>query len=157
MIQMKHILLPTDCSEPSKSALRYAFEFGKQFQAEVTLLTVVDNRFMDFLGPAYFPNDMFNDLENSLEKQGHEQLKEFADKFLSSEVKMNLVVLQGDPVTEIIHYAKDQEIDVIIIGTHGHTGLAHMLLGSIAEKVVRHAPCPVLTVKPDNHQFIPLK
>ena len=58
------------------------------------------------------------------------------------------------PFTEIIRFAKDKDIDLIVMGTHGHTGLAHVLLGSVAEKVVRKAPCPVLTVRHPEHEFV---
>ena len=60
---------------------------------------------------------------------------------------------QGPPFLEIVRYAKENEIDMIVLGTHGRGGLAHMLMGSVAEKVVRKAPCPVLTVRPEGHQF----
>jgi nucleotide-binding universal stress UspA family protein len=63
-------------------------------------------------------------------------------------------VREGTPFYEIVRYAKEQNIDLIIMGTHGHTGLTHMLLGSVTEKVVRKAPCPVLTVRHPEHEFV---
>ena len=59
-----------------------------------------------------------------------------------------------NPFVEIVTFAKDEETDLIVIGTHGRTGLKHMLIGSVAERVVRRAPCPVLTVRPDEHDFV---
>ena len=64
------------------------------------------------------------------------------------------VCRQGTPFLEIVRYAKDREIDLIVLGTHGRGGLAHVLLGSVAERVVRKSPCPVLTVRPTEHQFV---
>ena len=61
---------------------------------------------------------------------------------------------QGTPFLEIIRYAKEKDIDMIVMGTHGRSGLVHMLMGSVAEKVVRKAPCPVLTVRPEGHKFV---
>jgi nucleotide-binding universal stress UspA family protein len=63
-------------------------------------------------------------------------------------------VVEGSPKTEIIQYARKRNIDLIVIATHGRTGLAHVLIGSVAETVVRTAPCPVLTVRPEGHQFV---
>ena len=64
------------------------------------------------------------------------------------------VFLEGDPATEIARYAQDANMDLIVMGTHGHSGLAHMLLGSVTEKVVRKSPCPVLTVRHPEHEFV---
>jgi universal stress protein A len=63
-------------------------------------------------------------------------------------------VVEGSPKVEIIRYARKQEIDLIVLSTHGRTGLAHIIIGSVAESVVRTAPCPVLTVRPEGHQFV---
>ena len=63
-------------------------------------------------------------------------------------------MLEGSPKAEIVRYARAENIDLIVISTHGRTGLAHMLIGSVAETVVRTSPCPVLTVRPKGHQFV---
>ena len=60
----------------------------------------------------------------------------------------------GVPFLEVIRYAREHDIDLIVLGTHGRTGLVHMLMGSVAEKIVRKAPCPVLTVRPEGHDFV---
>ena len=68
--------------------------------------------------------------------------------------KMIRVVVEGSPKLEIIQYARDQNIDLIVLATHGRTGLRHVIMGSVAETVVRTAPCPVLTVRSEGHQFV---
>lgn len=70
--------------------------------------------------------------------------------------ELNVVpeVAEGTPFEEIVRFARDKDIDLIVMGTHGHTGLAHLFLGSVAEKVVRRAPCPVLTVRHPEHEFV---
>lgn len=156
MIELKKILVPTDCSEYSKPALRYAVEFMRQFKASCTLLTVADDRYLDFLGPAYFPEEMFIDIELKLLEQAEDRLKQFSSDLVPDDLTVELSAVRGEPSMEIIQYAKNNDIDMIIMGTHGHTGFSHILLGSVTDKIVRYSPCPVLTVKPDDHQFIPL-
>ena len=69
-------------------------------------------------------------------------------------LKVHPEVLEGAPFAEIVRYAREKDVDLIVMGTHGHTGLAHVLVGSVTEKVVRKAPCPVLTVRHPEHEFV---
>lgn len=150
MIDLKRILLPTDFSENAKTAQNYAVDLAKKFGAElhllhvsVDMLAMVPEPGMNFLPPGDYLRDMQNAAKAALEKvEPGDDLKTVRD------------VRLGTPFVEIVRYAKDENIDLIVIGTHGRSGLAHALMGSTAEKVVRKAPCPVLTVRPGAHQFV---
>jgi len=153
MIKLKRILAPTDFSEYSKSALNYACEFAETFGAELHLLHVlqdiavsIDEPGLAFASTGDFMAEYRAGAERSLEK------------ILDSEWEKGKQVVRelvpGVPFLEIIRYAAANDIDLIVIGTHGRTGLAHVLMGSAAEKVVRKASCPVLTVRHPEHEFI---
>lgn len=153
MISLKRILLPTDFSEHSKNALTYACAFAEQFGAELHVIHVVQDlvAMVPEPGLAFPPaGDYMGELKSSAEKA----LAAFPDAEWSKGKKVVRAVIQGPPFVEIIRYAKEHAVDLIVIGTHGRTGLVHVLLGSVAEKVVRKAPCPVLTVRKGEHEFV---
>src|SRR5262245_47896254 len=145
MIDLKRILVPTDFSKFSKAALDYAMALAEKFRTELYLLHVVQN-----LG-VMIP-DMVNVVPPVM--PSNEQLTAAVREALDRLIKENQLerfnvksdVRIGSPFYEIIQFAKENDIDLIVMGTHGHSGLAHMLMGSVSEKVVRKAPCPVLTV-----------
>lgn len=153
MIDIKHILVPTDFSKFSRAALNYAMAFAEKFDAELHLLHVVQNLALMIpdtvnvvppVGPSM--EQFIIAVQNALDRLIQEnQLDRFP---------VHKEVREGTPFYEIIQYAKQQEMDLIVMGTHGHSGLAHVLLGSVAEKVVRKAPCPVLTIRHPEHEFI---
>jgi nucleotide-binding universal stress UspA family protein len=153
MIDLKRILLPTDFSKYSKAAVGYAAAFADKFGAEIHLLHVAQNL-------AVFLPDMVNVMPPVMPtlEQLSGAIKDAMNKLIAEEHLERFTVHQeireGTPFHEIIQLAKDKNIDLIIMGTHGHTGLAHVLLGSVSEKVVRKAPCPVLTVRHPEHEFI---
>lgn len=147
MISIRRILAPTDFSDNSLSAVRYAAELADKFGAELILLHIVQDVAL-VLPDAVMPTPVVTpDLT---------QMTDAAKAGLA-----NLIALQnlgrlnprtevriGGPAAEIDAAAKDLKADLICVSTHGRTGLAHLLLGSVAEKIVRHAPCPVLIVRP---------
>lgn len=150
MVQIKQILLPTDCSECSAPATHYAFDFAKQFDAELHLLHVVEDVravIPDYYyGAVEWPKDYLEQIETGARRRLEKLIcAHGADKQRSSPA-----IRHGRAFAEIVRYAEEQSIDLIVIGTHGRSGLAHVLMGSVAERVVRHAPCPVLTVRPDS-------
>ncbi|MFQ5731538.1 MAG: universal stress protein [Planctomycetaceae bacterium] len=151
MIQLKRILVPTDFSKFSDVALRYASEFSIRFNSELHLLNVVQN-------PAYLSPDPT--LVTGAVQEFGEQLTHYAQRQLDAveppfkPSKLTRSVREGAPVVEIVRYAKENDIDLIVLGTHGRTGLSHVFLGSVAENVVRKAPCPVLTVRHPEHDFV---
>jgi nucleotide-binding universal stress UspA family protein len=138
------ILVPIDFSEHSKNALKYAIPYAVQFRARLDLLYVVE--------PTIYPADFsfgqvgFPNIEEELRKRGGEELEALLRNEIKGRVPSEAVVRTGKPFYEIFEYAREHNIDLIIIATHGHTGVEHILFGSTVEKVVRKAPCPVLVV-----------
>lgn len=150
-IRLKRILVPTDFSECSRQALRYAVPFAKEFDASVVLLFVAQVNF-----PSAEVIDVnFARLETELRESGERQLKTLLDREIGGEIAAQAVVRTGQPVSEILHVAETMDIDLIVISTHGRTGLAHVFMGSTAEKVVRHAHCPVFVVRERERDFVP--
>jgi nucleotide-binding universal stress UspA family protein len=153
-IQIRKILFPTDFSPLAQLALRYAREFAEQFQAQLCCLHVVDEaqQYWAALGPEATPvAPPIDDLLNA----ANAQIQAFADEHLVglSFAAMTKVVM-GKPAHEICEYAREIGCDLLIMATHGHSGVLHALLGSTAEKVVRKAPCPVLTVRSGERDFV---
>ena len=152
MILLKRILVPTDFSEPSQAALRYARALAEAFKAEMTILHVLEDPFLyapvseGYVPPANFYEDM--------RRAAEERLSELLAGDQQQELPVTRIIRQGDPFVEIVRYAKESESDLIVVGTHGRGAIAHILLGSVAERVVRKAPCPVLTVREKQHEFV---
>ena len=146
MPQLHSILCPTDFSEFSEHAIRYACELAETFHAELHLLNVLQ----DYGAVAPGSGEMFmpfTDWLPELRKQSQEQLAKQPPPEWAAKVPVHRTTRVGAPIDEIVKYAKEHSIDLIVQGTHGRRGLKHMLLGSVAENVVRYAPCPVLTVR----------
>jgi universal stress protein A len=145
VFQLKKILVPVDFSDCSRKALQYALPFARQFEAELALIHVVQAY---VAVPELVPVEVVStrDAEADLEK-----LRQMS----CGAVRSRVVVRVGLPHREITEAAKELGSDLIILSTHGHTGFAHVLLGSTAERVVRHAPCPVLVVREREHEFVP--
>jgi len=147
MIRLERILVPTDFSECSVRARSYACELADRFSAEIHLLHVVP--------PMAFPGyvDPIPDHFAHLEEGAQRELEAWNDPALEKATRVARSVALDTPFVGIIRHARDNDIDLIVMGTHGRSGLTHALLGSVTEKVVRKAPCPVLTVRPEGHQF----
>ena len=152
-IKIKSILCPTDFSECAEHALAYAEFLSETCQARLQLLTVFEP-FTYSQGSELFESqyDMASaamEIEAAFEKQLNDRVSslESNGKAVSGHFAVGL------PFMEIIQAAKKEKADLIIMGTHGRTGLEHVLMGSVAEKVVRRAPCPVLTVKHPDQEF----
>lgn len=151
MIRIAKVLLPTDLSEYAAGAVPYAVEFARSFGAALHLLSVVDAHWVGPVVNVEFPGQVEDTLQ--FHRQAAERgLRSLADEL--SGVAVRTEVLIGAPHVEIVRYARREEIDLIVLATHGRTGLAHALIGSVAEKVVQMAPCPVLTVKHSAHEFV---
>jgi universal stress protein A len=150
LLKIKSILVPLDFSETSKKALVYAVRMAEQFGATLTLLNVVEPiATPDF---AYHPLMLETD---RIKEAARTRLAALARKLnLPDKLIERTVVRYGSPFAEITGAARSLKVDLIIMTTHGHTGLKHVFLGSTAERVVRHAPCPVLTVRQKEHEFI---
>ena len=153
MIKLEKILVPTDMSEFSEHALRYGCEFARRFDAELHLLNVVQDvvAMVPEPGMAFpAPGEYMRDLQLA----SQEALDKLPDPNWVNGVSIVRDVRIGTPFVEVVRYARAADIDLIVIGTHGRSGLAHVLLGSTAERVVRKAPCPVLSVRPEGHDFV---
>ncbi len=144
-MKIEKILVPIDFSDYSKSALRYAVNFAKFFNAEITLVYVVE--------PVIYPPDFsmgqiaIPTVTTEFDERAKEELNKLAKNQIPSQVKVSTVIKTGKPFIEIIDTAAEVNADLIIIATHGHSGVEQILFGSTAEKVVRKAPCPVLTLR----------
>lgn len=155
MIAVKNILVPTDFSDFSKLALDYAVTFAKTFGAKIIVLHVTPERELDAIrqvSPYFDPGK----LEGFLEQRQLEDRKRL-DEFIPSESKKGIEVEAihkvGIPFVEIIRIAKQKKVDLIVMTTHGRSGLSHAIFGSVAEKVVRKSACPVLSIRPPEHTF----
>jgi len=154
MIQVKRLLVPTDFSEHSEQAATYAVELARRWDAEEVHCVHVSDIPADLLATsAYYMTGPSEEFVEQVRQQGRRGLDEFVRKNLSG-VPVTIAFLEGRPFVEIVRYARDRQIDLIVIATHGRTGLQHALFGSVAEKVIRKAPCPVLVVRPGQRDFV---
>jgi nucleotide-binding universal stress UspA family protein len=153
MIKLHRILCPTDFSEFSFKSIHYGCELARAFESELHLLHILQD--YNSLAPATGESfAVFTDWLPQLTKQAQERLAKLPGPEWESRVKVQRHTVVGATVDEIVKYAKEQDIDLIVQSTHGRTGLKHFLLGSVAESVVRYAPCPVLTVRHPEHEFV---
>ncbi|HKA54756.1 MAG TPA: universal stress protein [Candidatus Binatia bacterium] len=141
--QFKKVLCPIDFSDHSFTALDYAADFARQYGGQLILVHVVDNPLTDFYGPR--GANFYAEVEHAIEKS--KQLLADAARAHASGVPYEIVVTHGDPYTEVLDLATAQGADVIVMSTHGRTGPQRLIIGSVTEKVVRTAPCPVFTIR----------
>jgi nucleotide-binding universal stress UspA family protein len=160
MITLKHILVPTDFSDTSEAAAKYGVALARAFNATLHLLHVEPRRDLQIIverelvvekylsdpTAATAPQNVARELLGKI-------LTEQDEKELRAEYVLRASGL-GGPYVEIVRYAQERAIDLIVMGTHGRGFVAHLLMGSVAEKVVRKAPCPVLTVRHPEHEFV---
>lgn len=154
MIRIQRILFPYDFSELSLHGLRYARSFAEAFEAELHVQHVLDEAFQYWM--AMGPNSVpVGPPPEELLAASQKEMAKFVEQHLSEvafPVKTEVCI--GRPFMEIVRYAREHEIDLIVLGTHGRGGLKQVLLGSVAERVVRKAPCPVLTIRHPEHEFV---
>jgi nucleotide-binding universal stress UspA family protein len=145
MIAVQRILVPTDFSETSDVALQYGIGLAQAFSAQLYLLHVPGKTGENF--EADFPIGQF-------ENAARERLETLVSPQEAKQLRPEYALRIGSPSDEIVRYADDRDIELIVMGTHGRSGVTHMLMGSVAEQVVRHAPCPVLTVRHPRRAFV---
>lgn len=153
MIDLHKILVPTDFSKHSQNAIKYATAFAEKFGAELHVLHVVQDLSV-FVPDAINITPLVTPPIEQLLTSVRTALDRLVKDHELQKYKVHKVAVEGTPFYEIIRYAKENATDLIIMGTHGHSGLVHVLMGSVAEKVVRKAPCPVLTVRHPEHEFV---
>ena len=152
MAKLQNILCPTDFSELSIGALTYAGLLAEKFGGSLHVLHVVDQAYQYWMamGPESIPvGPSVDEMMDTAKKQ----MAEFIGEHVPKSVKATTEITSGRPFLEIIRVAKERGVDLIVLGTHGRGALTQMLLGSVAEKVIRKAPCPVLSVREPGHEF----
>jgi len=153
MISLKRILVPTDFSVTSEVALNYARAFTEAHGASLHLLHVLADPLVYPATMEWYPIPDTN-FRQDMEKGARDRLESLVSSEDREKLHAVLSVRWGSPFLEIIRYAKTENVDLIVMGSHGLGPLGHMLMGSVAEKVVRKAPCPVLTVRHPEHEFV---
>jgi nucleotide-binding universal stress UspA family protein len=150
VIDIKRVLAPTDFSAHSEKAVRFACGLAERFGAELHLVNVLseiipagpDPLLMPVMPPQFYQEN---------ENRAKETLRSLIQPSWGNPTRLVTAVRWGSPVEAIVDYAQEQQIDMIVIATHGRTGLSHVLLGSVAERIVREAHCPVLTIRDPKH------
>ncbi|UCD57897.1 MAG: universal stress protein [Candidatus Hydrogenedentota bacterium] len=152
MIKIDKILFPTDFSEHSRHAFSYALSFAREYGAQLYMLHVIED--VQYLANAYMFDVPIMPSFADMEQNRLKEMQEFIDREVTDPaIKIEKVVKHGRPFIEILQMAREESIDLIVIATHGRGGLEHVFFGSVAEKVVRKAPCPVLSIRMPGHEF----
>lgn len=141
---IQHILVPTDFSEYANDALDYAIELAKTLQARLTLLHIIQ------LTPMTMGDMYGSSLEaylEAMENEAQKHMEALLNRVHQEGLEGETAIVQGVPFQLIVDMAGSQDVDLIVMGTHGRTGLTHVLMGSVAERVVRLSPCPVLVTR----------
>jgi universal stress protein A len=154
MIALKKILVPTDFGEAADAALTYARALARSFDAAVDVLHVSED-----VSARMFAGEIYVGVPPTLQKEVEDAARrELEARLIDNDPKplaqRPVVVTSNAPAMTIVQYAKDMDIDLIVMGTHGRGPVAHMLMGSVAERVVRLAGCPVLVVRHPEHEFV---
>jgi len=160
-MKLTRILAPTDFSNFSGFALEWAAYFAQCMKADLVFLHVIPEEegkiVEEVIGEgavAQIPKGIRENVVKDRQKKLKDQYDMVVPRDIKSVLRVEEITRIGVPFLEIINVAKEKEVDLIVMGTHGRTGLAHVLIGSVAEKVVHHAHCPVLTVKHPQYKFI---
>lgn len=153
MIALKNVLVATDFGEASSAALLYGRELARTFKATLHVVHVADDVFVRLGGDAYMA--VLPQLQKDVEEAAHKALDELLiDNDPHPIPVKKAVITSSATAAAVVHYARDLSIDLIVVGTRGRGAVAHVLMGSVAERVVRTAPCPVLTVRHPEHDFV---
>jgi len=145
MAKVRKILVAVDFSENSKNCLKYAFEFFKGCGIEMHVVHVV---YEPLPAGSYIPHPSVNQMEKSSVEYATEELTKFMPRrIMNSGEEIHPVVLEGEPYSTLIEYAEKNQLELIVMGSRGASGLERMLLGSVTDKVIRKSPIPVLVVK----------
>lgn len=149
VFRLKKILVPVDFSDCSRKALQYALPFARQFDASVVLLHVIE----PYIPVPEMTTVNFDVIRKQMLAGSEKELKAL-QRTIPADVVSEAVISEGNSYVEIVRAAKERGVDLIILSTHGRTGLAHVFVGSTAERVVRHAGCPVLIVREREREFV---
>jgi nucleotide-binding universal stress UspA family protein len=152
MIAINNILVATDFGEAADSAIRYGRQLAGRFGATLHVLNVVDDLATAFTTETY--SAVVPEIQEEAETAARRRLHELLVDSDGCGPRTTPAIMTGSAAPAIIDYAREHGIDLIVMGTHGRGGLAHFVMGSVAERVVRLAPCPVLTVRHPEHEFV---
>jgi nucleotide-binding universal stress UspA family protein len=152
VIEIQRILVPTDFSESARHALTYGLSFAKEYRARLTLLHVVETLAVGYASDL-FPVPMA-EVFHEVAGYARAELARLGAEARERGVEVREMVVQGKPSAEIVRVAREETIDMIVLGTHGKGMLDQALFGSTTERVVRRAPCPVLTCRLKEHEFV---
>lgn len=152
-VTLKTILVATDFSEPSNVAVTYGRALAEAFHASLHVLHVLDDvTLRGVVGEGYIgPAPTFPQREQAIERDARDELDSLFSDADRDKLKAHVTVATGGAIAEILRYAQEHKIDLVVMGTRGRGGLSHLLLGSVAEEVVRKSPCPVLVVHDRQH------
>jgi nucleotide-binding universal stress UspA family protein len=151
-IVLRRILVPTDFSEESHAALKYGVALAEAFDASLHVLHVLE--VIAGAEPLVFEIDQRKPIESAIEATAWDELRKLLSDEQQKRVRAKLALEWGTPFVEILGYAKQHQIDLIAMGTHGRGKIAHLVIGSVTENVVRSAPCPALTVRHPERDFV---
>lgn len=154
MMTLKRILVPTDFGEAAGTALSYGRALAHAFGATLHVLHVTQDMFAPSLGVEMANGPVVLDLQREVDAFARKELERLVGSEGGGPPTKLLILTSNAPAGLIVQYAKNQQIDLIVMGTHGRQAIEHFLMGSVAEKVVRTAPCPVLTVRNPEREFV---
>lgn len=152
MIKLKRILVPTDFSESARTALNYGISFAREYEAELVLLHVVETLAVGYASDL-FPVPMA-EVFQEISGYARAELEKLGVEAREKGVAVRELLVQGKPSAEILRVAREETADMIVLGTHGKGMIDKALFGSTTERVVRQAPCPVLTCHEREHDFV---
>lgn len=159
MITIKTILVPVDFSESSYKAVLYGLSFAQEYGAKAIILSVIDDRifeesvlFAGFVSVNYNEHNARESRKEMVREKIDPMIREIRRKFVGVEVEEDIRF--GNVYKEIIKCAQEKGVDMIVMGSHGTSGIKHSLIGGITEKIIRKAPCPVFTVKNIEREFV---
>ncbi len=146
MLKIQKILVPTDFSAASDLALRYGHEMAQSFGAQLTVMHIVDD-------PILFAATTSDEFREETTRKNAIKLEENVRQEIGDVTGIELVTKCESAATEIVDFAKEQNMDMLVMGSHGRSAMASMLLGNVAEHVLRHSPCPVVAIRSPEHNF----
>jgi nucleotide-binding universal stress UspA family protein len=151
-MQIRSILLPTDFSECGNYALSYAAALARKFEASIIFVHVIEPM-VPTVGYSGMSEPLaIADISDQLEDSAESELPKIAQCEACAGLEVEELIVHGEAAAEIVRVARERHVDLIIVSSHGRTGLGRILFGSTAEAVVRHASCPVLVVKPSQDE-----
>ncbi|NVM20201.1 MAG: universal stress protein [Desulfobacterales bacterium] len=146
MTEIKKILFPCDMSENTSKIVPYVLSFSESYKSEICVLHVVHD--LQKWGKAYIPHASMDVFQKEAIEGAAKVLERICEEQFPGHPRLEKRIVSGDPATEILKTIESEDIDLVVIGTHGRKGLEHVIFGSVAENVVKKAAVPVLTINP---------